>query len=93
MEVAEKAFDAFTFLLLFPMQIAMAVQDRSLERRADCYAIHLGYGEEMVRALYELEEISLSGGGGILEKLLASHPRVTSRIEDLEIQLGIQERE
>jgi predicted Zn-dependent protease len=75
------------------MQLAVAAHDRQYERRADNYAVKLGYGEEMVDALYRLEELSLEGKGGILEKILASHPRVTSRIEELEIRLGIQENE
>jgi heat shock protein HtpX len=91
-EVTERIFDAFCFVLLFGMQIAVAVHDRQAERRADCYALQLGYGEEMVVALYELETLRL-GGGGVIDRLTASHPRLTSRIEALEVELGIQEVE
>jgi len=55
--------------------------------------ITLGYGEDMVEALYLLEKINLGGDKSIIEKLLARHPRVTARIENLEIKLGIQEAE
>ena len=44
----------------------------------------------MVVALYLLEKISLSGNKSIVDKPLASHPRVTSRIENLEVRLRIQ---
>ncbi|MDR1409636.1 MAG: M48 family metalloprotease [Oscillospiraceae bacterium] len=90
-ELADKIFNGVTFAFLFLMQIALAVSDRKAERRADEYAVTLGYGEDMVEALYLLEEISLQGGEGIIQKLLASHPRVTSRIENLEVRLGLQD--
>ncbi len=88
--IVEKIFDGLAFVFLFLMQIALAVSDRQAERRADEFAITLGYGEDMVQALYLLEKMSLSGEGSIIEKLLAHHPRVTSRIENLEIKLGLQ---
>jgi hypothetical protein len=71
----------------------LTIRDRKAERRADIYAFKLGYGEDMVNALYLLEKISLSSNASIIEKLLASHPRLTSRIEALEIQLGIQQND
>ncbi|GHU59607.1 hypothetical protein AGMMS49975_27340 [Clostridia bacterium] len=90
MRSADKLFDGVAFVFLFLMQIALSVRDRKAERRADNYTITLGYGESMVSALYLLEKISLGGEGSLIEKLLASHPRVTSRIEALEMQLGVQ---
>ncbi|MDR1409725.1 MAG: M48 family metalloprotease [Oscillospiraceae bacterium] len=90
-DVADKLFEGMTFAFLFLMQIALAVSDRKAEKRADEYTITLGYGEDMVEALYLLEEISLDGGEGIIQKLLASHPRVTRRIENLEVRLGVQD--
>jgi len=89
--LADGIFNAVTTAFLFLLQIALAVNDRKAERRADEYTIKLGYGEDMVEALYLLEEISLQGGEGIIQKLLARHPRVTRRIENLEVLLGIQD--
>ncbi|MDR1410120.1 MAG: M48 family metalloprotease [Oscillospiraceae bacterium] len=89
-QIADGIFSTITTAFLFLMQIALAVSDRKAERRVDEYTITLGYGEDMVEALYLLEKISLEGGGGIIQKLLASHPRVTSRIENLEVRLGLQ---
>ncbi|MDR2558256.1 MAG: M48 family metalloprotease [Oscillospiraceae bacterium] len=82
-------FDFIVMVFLFPMQIAMAVNDRYAENLADNYAFEIGYGEGMVEALYLLEEMSLQGGGSIIEKMLASHPRVTYRIMLAENRLGI----
>ena len=86
----ERIFDGLVFIFLFLVQIVLSISDRKSERRADEYTITLGYGEDMVDALYLLEKISLSGEKSIIEKLLASHPRVTARIEALEVKLGIQ---
>ena len=92
-EITDKVFDGFVFVFLLLSNIVLAIDSRYSERKADYYAVELGYGEDMVKALYVLESISLRGIGGIIEKLTASHPRVTSRIEALEIALGVQEDE
>jgi heat shock protein HtpX len=93
MQISSRALDVLIFVFSFPMYIVLAISDRKAERRADSYAVELGYGEDMVEALYLLEKMSLRGIEGLIEKMLASHPRVTSRIEALEVQLGIQEDE
>ncbi|MDR1408981.1 MAG: M48 family metalloprotease [Oscillospiraceae bacterium] len=54
--IADGIFSAITTAFFFLMQIALAVSDRKAERRADEYATTLGYGEDMVEALYLLEE-------------------------------------
>ena len=84
----------FTFNLIilaisFLLQIALAVNSRENEYRADHYAYMLGYGEEMVEALYLLEKINLGDNSGPIQKMLAEHPRVTSRIERLETQMDL----
>ena len=89
----ERLLDGIVAIFMLLMTIVMAINDREAERRADEYTIALGYGEDMVRALYLLEKINLRGDSSIIEKLLSRHPRITSRIENLEIRLGIQEAE
>jgi heat shock protein HtpX len=93
LNIVETVFDWLIFLFMFLMQIVMSVSSRKAELRADSYTVGLGYGMEMVGALYTLEKMSLGDCGAVIEKLLSSHPRVTSRIEALEIQLGIQSDE
>jgi heat shock protein HtpX len=93
MQAVSRLLDILVFAFLFPMMIVMAISDRKAERRADSYAVEIGYGEDLVGALYVLEKISLKGLEGMIAKLLSTHPRVTSRIEALEVQLGIQEDE
>jgi heat shock protein HtpX len=91
--ICEAIWGAIVGAFLFLMNLAMSVNSRKAERRADMYAITLGYGESMVEALYLLEKISLGGEGSAIKRLLASHPRVTARIERLEIALGVEAEE
>ncbi|MCL2336203.1 MAG: M48 family metalloprotease [Firmicutes bacterium] len=86
----ERMADRIVFVFMFLMTMAMAASDRKAEHRADVYTIKLGYGEDMVEALYLLEKINLSPDKTITEKLQASHPRITARLEYLEQRLGIQ---
>jgi Zn-dependent protease with chaperone function len=73
------------------MQAALSLRNRKTEQQADFFTAELGYGEDMVKALYLLEKMSLSGEALVVDGLVASHPRVTARIEALEIKLGLQE--
>jgi hypothetical protein len=91
--ICEAIWGAIVGAFLFLMNLVMSVNSRKAERRADQYAITLGYGESMVEALYLLEKISLGGEGSAIKRLLASHPRVTARIERLEIALGVEAEE
>ena len=91
--ICEAILGAIIAAFLFLMQMAMAVNSRDAERRADEYTLTLGYGESMVEALYLLEKLSLGGEGSVIKKLLASHPRVTARIERLETALGVHTEE
>ena len=67
----------------FLMKIVMSTTSRKSEFRADRYAYKLGYGEKMVEALYILEKIQLKDST-VIQKMIASHPRITARIEKLE---------
>ncbi len=76
--------DAIVFIFSFLMQAVLAINSRSSEYRADRYAHQLGYGEELVEALYLLEKMQLGDNSTIIQKMTASHPRITARIEKLE---------
>jgi heat shock protein HtpX len=78
---------------LFLMQIAQARSSRKAEKRADDYALKLGYGEDLVEALYLIEKMNLGGEGSIKKRLTATHPRITARIGRLETALGVQVEE
>ena len=57
---------------------------RKNEFNADKFSYDLGYDREMIEALYLLEKISLGDNSTIIQKMTASHPRITKRIEYLE---------
>lgn len=73
-----------TFLFTFSLQIVMMTNSRKNEFNADKFSYDLGYDREMIEALYLLEKISLGDNSTIIQKMTASHPRITKRIEYLE---------
>ena len=74
------SMNAFMFLT----NIAMSFQSRKSEYRADKYAYDIGFGEELLNALKLLEKISVGDNSSLTEKMIASHPRITKRIQRLE---------
>lgn len=73
-----------TFLFTFALQIVMMTNSRKNEFNADKFSYDLGYDREMIEVLYLLEKISLGDNSTIIQKMTASHPRITKRIEYLE---------
>ena len=79
--------------VIFMMQAIMAIDSRRNEYRADRYAYDLGYGEELVEAFYLLEKIQLGDNSTVIQKMIASHPRITERIERIETLLDQENEE
>ncbi len=77
-------FETMIYLFSFLMQIAMSANSRTSEYRADKFAYDIGYDSDMIEALYLLEKISLGDNSTIIQKMIASHPRITLRINRLE---------
>ena len=92
-DVMDVVLGAIISAFLFLMQIAQSRSSRKAEKRADDYALQLGYGEDLVEALYLTEKMSLGGEGSIKKRLTATHPRITARIGRLETKLGVQVEE
>lgn len=72
------------FILTFGFQIIIMKDSRKNEFIADKFSYDLGYDSDMIEALYLLENISLGDNSTIIQKMIASHPRITKRIEYLE---------
>ena len=72
------------FITMFLFQAVISINSRKTEFRADRFVYDLGYGEEMIKALYLIEKIQLGDNSSIIQKMTASHPRITSRIKRLE---------
>ena len=77
-------FETMIYLFSFLMQIAMSANSRISEYSADKFAYDIGYDSDMIEALYLLEKISLGDNSTIIQKMIASHPRITLRINRLE---------
>jgi heat shock protein HtpX len=69
------------------MQMVVAINSRKNEFRADKYAFELGYGEKLLESFYLLEKITLGDNSAVIQRIIASHPRITARIEQLETLL------
>ena len=84
--IVKLVFMMTLLLVQFLMQFVVAISSRKSEFRADRYAYDLGYGEKLVETLYLLEKMQL-GDSTVIQKMTASHPRITARIEKLELLL------
>jgi len=72
------------FVFLFMGNIILMGNSRGAEYQADKFAYQAGYGMELKEALYMLQKMSLTDQLKIIERMQASHPRVSRRIMKME---------
>lgn len=77
-------FEFSIWFLNFGLQVILSVNSRKNEFKADLFSYSIGYDTDMIEALYLLEKISLGDNSSIIQKMVASHPRITLRIKHLE---------
>lgn len=77
-------FDFSIWILNFGLQVILSINSRKNEFKADMFSYVIGYNSDMIEALYLLEKISLGDNSTIIQKMIASHPRITLRIKNLE---------
>lgn len=77
-------FEFSIWILNFGLQVILSVNSRKNELQADLFSYAIGYDTDMIEALYLLEKISLGDNSGLIQKMTASHPRITLRIKHLE---------
>lgn len=77
-------FEFCIWFLNFGLQVILSVNSRKNEFKADLFSYSIGYDSDMIEALYLLEKISLGNNSSIIQKMIASHPRITLRIKHLE---------
>ena len=77
-------FDLSVFAFVFIGDVIISLNSRYSEYLADEYAYSIGYGENLKNALYILNKIALPVKASISERLKATHPYTTARIERLE---------
>lgn len=76
--------DLVVFVFTFIGEIIIGLNSRYSELLADEYAYIIGYGEDLKSALYLLSKLEMPGKLTLTERLKASHPYTTARIERLE---------
>ncbi len=77
-------FELSILVINFGFQVILSVNQRKNEFQADRFSYAIGYDTDMIEALYLLEKISLGDNSTIIQKMTASHPRITLRIKKLE---------
>lgn len=77
-------FEFSIWMLNFGLQVILSVNSRKNELQADRFSYAIGYDTDMIEALYLLEKISLGDNSSLIQKMIASHPRITLRIKHLE---------
>jgi len=78
-------FRGVVALLVLITQGILSINQRNNEYNADEFAEIIGFGENLISALYTLDSIDYSDGKiSFLERLKNSHPDIENRIEILE---------
>jgi len=77
-------FSIFIFIIVFPGEIILSMRSREKEYGADEFSYELGYGNDMIEALYLLDKINLGDNSSIVARMTASHPITAKRIGLLE---------
>ena len=72
------------FVFLFIGSIILMGNSRDTEYKGDIFAYQAGYGVELKEALYMLQKMTLTDQLKIIERMQASHPRVSRRIMKVE---------
>lgn len=74
------------FLLAFTLtgNILISINSRKNEFSADHFACEIGYGEDLISALYLLQKMSLGEDMRLVQRIQASHPHIAKRIGRLE---------
>ena len=81
--------DLAIIVFVFVGDAIIALNSRYSEFLADEYAFLIGYGEDLKKSLYILSKISMPRKSTLLERIKATHPYTSARIEHLE-QLEIK---
>lgn len=73
-----------TLLFVLIGEVVLSINSRSNEYNADKFSYEIGFGEELLKALYILQKLSIPVDISLMDRLRSSHPHVASRISRLE---------
>lgn len=76
--------DISLFVFVFVSNAILSLNSRYSEYLADEYAYFIGYGEDLKNALYIISKLEMPAKLTLTERLMASHPYTSARIERLE---------
>ena len=76
--------DALIFLFITSGEILIAYNSRLHDTQADKFAYKMGYGQELISALYLLQKITIHSKITVMERAKAMRPFIAFRIRDLE---------
>ena len=82
--VVRVIFEVCIFLFVNAGEFILAINSQVNEMEADKFAHTIGFGRELIDALYLLQKISMNTKLKLSEKLKASHPHTADRIGNLE---------
>ena len=71
-------------LLGFIVNAIFSLNSRNCEKGADEFACSIGFGKELIEALYLLKQIDTGNNLSIMERIYATHPDLDYRIARLE---------
>jgi len=77
-------FDIYVFVIMFVGQLLLSATSRQAEYYADHFSYEIGLSDELIKALYILQKISIPRNVTIMQRLKASHPNLGGRIARLE---------
>jgi len=70
--------------ILFVGDLILMATSREHEYMADGFAHKCGFGNELKDVLYQIQQVSMSSPGSVVEQLRSTHPPLGKRIERLE---------
>jgi len=76
--------DVLVFLFVTLGEIIIAFNSRENDTKADEFAHNMGYGKELISALYLLQKITIHSKISVMERAKAMRPFIAYRIRDLE---------
>ena len=84
MVIVRFLYEASGFIFINVSEIILAINSRSNETQADRFACDIGYGIELLDALYSLQKISIHKEMKVMERAKANQRNIAFRIRDLE---------